>query len=410
MRRSQRKKCRNEVKREERRRRSADFLRVLGLRQLVAGTPFEHQLLDTQDPRPCVVAADTLPKSEQSTALLKELNELLREVRFDCPVLGPGTSADDYFVYVWPIVRTLLALQDSKVGSDALMSAVDRLAPLVSTNSAALAGEAALTDLCGRAAFEGEFDGGHFFVTWAFLQRSRERCGLEFKLNFTAAEEITVTIDGEPRRAFRCGGASRFEGIKWAQWPPEIAGFPSSHTQIPVYVQRHVVTRLEERLNIFCDGAWLIDFCLWNSLSDPKIVESPGSSRDPLIEYRLFDKRVGYLPYAILDDKVVVRTFLFLTMDGTPEGARLRSQLRLRRDDKEYLELDTFYAFVHSDLKQDPDLVRVLSECGCGQLFEVPMGASVDEEMKGYAAEVRKFLRMEKRMNPAADLVAQFTK
>ncbi len=116
------------------------------------------------------------------------------------------------------------------------------------------------------------------------------------------------------------------------------------------------------------------------------------------------------MPYAILDDKVVVRTFLFLTMDGTPEGARLRSQLRLRRDDKEYLELDTFYAFVHSDLKQDPDLVRVLSECGCGQLFEVPMGASVDEEMKGYAAEVRKFLRMEKRMNPAADLVAQFTK
>ena len=54
-------------------------------------------------------------------------------------------------------------------------------------------------------------------------------------------------------------------------------------------------------------------------------------------------------------DFIFVRTFLFLTMQGTPEAKCLREKLGLSRSDIEYYKLDHFFTLSHSDLGLDPD-------------------------------------------------------
>ena len=77
----------------------------------------------------------------------------------------------------------------------------------------------------------------------------------------------------------------------------------------------------------------------------------PGAGRHFLVE--------------LYDDFVFVRTFLFLTMQGTPEAKCLRQRLGLSRSDIEYYKLDHFFTLSQSDLGDDPDLRRALAECGC---------------------------------------------
>ena len=56
------------------------------------------------------------------------------------------------------------------------------------------------------------------------------------------------------------------------------------------------------------------------SLAEPLIVERTGGN-DLLVEFRVREDRIGYLICTVLADVVAVRTFKFLTMEGTPEGA-----------------------------------------------------------------------------------------
>ena len=66
-----------------------------------------------------------------------------------------------------------------------------------------------------------------------------------------------------------------------------------------------------------------------------------------------------------------MRTFLFLTMAQTPEGTLLERSLKLTRDEITYWKLHELSRFTQTDLKDDPAMRRLLSECGCGHLFEL---------------------------------------
>jgi hypothetical protein len=70
-------------------------------------------------------------------------------------------------------------------------------------------------------------------------------------------------------------------------------------------------------------------------------------------------------------DFVFVKTFLFLTMQGTPESKCLRQKLRLSRNDIEYFKLDSLFTLAWSDLGEDPEVRRALAECGCDYLLDL---------------------------------------
>src|SRR5207253_1733261 len=109
----------------------------------------------------------------------------------------------------------------------------------------------------------------------------------------------------------------------------------------------------------------------WQSLRKPIVHPLSGQSEKVLVEYWLNAHKLGYLVAQRLDGAVLIDTFLFLTMDGTPEGDLLHRKLKLRRPDKEQLGLDRIQTFLLSDIQGDKELVEMLADCGCGHLFQM---------------------------------------
>lgn len=73
----------------------------------------------------------------------------------------------------------------------------------------------------------------------------------------------------------------------------------------------------------------------------------------------------------IIDEKIVLRTFLFLTNNGTPEGEKLHEHTGIMKEDKMYLTIDKFSSFIHSDIKYNDHIKDIFIKAGCQSLFEV---------------------------------------
>ena len=174
-------------------------------------------------------------------------------------------------------------------------------------------------------------------------------------------------------------------------------GLSNDGKSYPVFVQRHALDNLysnpkEARALFLEDGDWLVHDYLWQSLRNPKIRPMAGHLNKYLVEYWLNVHKLGYLVVERLDDAVLVKTFLFLTMNGTPEGDALYNKLKLRKPDKQSLELDRIQTFLFSDVQFDTELVNILGECGCGHLFRILKEPPADRIASGYASRFRHYI------------------
>lgn len=220
----------------------------------------------------------------------------------------------------------------------------------------------------------------------------------------------SVTLDGRPRTAYRVGQTAG-DGIEWVRWAADwttpgagrrgaervkIEGEVEGTTTegLGVYVQSHALRQLHARVNAPSAGPWLESW-LATSLAEPNVIERQAGG-DLLVEYRIREHRLGYLVVTPLaaEGAVVVRTFLFLTMEPTPESRLLRRELRLTRREADWLGLHDLSAFLQTDLRHDPVLRPMLQACGCGHLFELGDAAIYAPQPKAFAAEMRKYLRL----------------
>jgi hypothetical protein len=114
------------------------------------------------------------------------------------------------------------------------------------------------------------------------------------------------------------------------------------------------------------------------------------------VAYEVQGKRLGYLVVTAGEGFVGVRTFLFLTMAQTPEGRLLEKRLKLTRDEVAYWRLHELSRFTQTDLKDDPQLRRLFTECGCGHLFELAEDAHALAPTAGritpVAAELKQYV------------------
>lgn len=212
---------------------------------------------------------------------------------------------------------------------------------------------------------------------------------LRLTLRKAPPDRARIVVDGEPRPAFRCGASFGVHGVAWIELPAKLLGDDTSESY-PLYVQSHAIHQLHERVPI--DDGGLVHDAMWQSFSDPRIVRN---RRDQsLIEYRFFQHRLGYFVVDTVDGKALARTFLFLSMEGTPEGDALYKRLRLGRRDIKQLDLDKLQTFVMTDLQQDSELVEILDGCGCGHLLRMSRPESRSGWVPGYARDVRKYLGM----------------
>ncbi len=103
------------------------------------------------------------------------------------------------------------------------------------------------------------------------------------------------------------------------------------------------------------------------------------------------------MPAAIVGDKVVIRTFLFPTMDGTPEGQKLYEKLHLTGKERVHLKWDRLSTFQETDLGENEELHEIIEECGCGHLFDIlPDFLDLRDHKSGFAEDARQYLGMEK--------------
>ena len=146
------------------------------------------------------------------------------------------------------------------------------------------------------------------------------------------------------RVAHWCGAPFGDKAIDWVRWPRSFLG-GGDGPPLPVFVQGHTLDRLyrhptEARLKFIRDSDWMVHDYLWQSLREPKITQIARQPGKYLVEYRLNMHKLGYLVTRQVGDVALVETFLFLTMDNTPEGDLLWRKLRLARKGKMELELD----------------------------------------------------------------------
>ena len=170
------------------------------------------------------------------------------------------------------------------------------------------------------------------------------------------------------RLAYRVGWCIADQGIAWAKVTGAQFGYDNEWSDLPVrvYVQAHALQRLKERIDVIANS--YLQFYLYLSMQDLVVVRN--DSGQQLIEFRYADKKLGYFAFDLLGKNLIIRTFLFITMDGTPEGDALREKLGIEAEDKKYLSIDKLSTFVISDIKRNAEVKQHFVDTGCGQLFD----------------------------------------
>jgi hypothetical protein len=180
------------------------------------------------------------------------------------------------------------------------------------------------------------------------------------------------------------------DGIRWVSWPMREMGLGPEES-LPVFVQGHALRHLQERMDDIDQPGWS-QWYLARALDRPNVVRrQPDGSW--LVEYRINENRCGYLAVGRADCGLLVRTFLFLTMRGTPEGDRLHRRFHLTRGEADWLNLHRLSSFTRTDLGGDAELREILTACDCGHLLDMNTEDEISPRV-GFAAQVRKFVGM----------------
>jgi hypothetical protein len=183
------------------------------------------------------------------------------------------------------------------------------------------------------------------------------------------AERSSIILDGEKRTIISLSWPD--EDMQWIHTSirPSLIGFKTGSIDIPirVYVQQHALDKLQERIDI---TPGILHYLLFLLLNQPQIRHHK-KDNSSLVEYYLMDQKVGYLLISLVDAKLIIRTFLFLTNDGTPEGKKLNQLLSLDKEDKKYLMIDTLPTFNSYHIDTNEHLSKLFRDAGCGPLLKL---------------------------------------
>lgn len=182
-------------------------------------------------------------------------------------------------------------------------------------------------------------------------------------------ESSDIIIDDIKRTVIRVGYAFPNYGIDWLSLKPSELKVENSVSDTPldVYIQTHALQRLAERIDCFPIGS--VHYNMFQSFKFP--VVSNDLYGNILMEFRYFNTKAGYFRLDIIDGKIIIRTFLFVTNNGTPEGQKLGSNTGLQKLDKKYLAIDKLSTFMTSDIGKNENVKKIFIDAGCQCLLEL---------------------------------------
>ncbi|WP_256002709.1 hypothetical protein [Pedobacter deserti] len=182
-------------------------------------------------------------------------------------------------------------------------------------------------------------------------------------------EKSSMIIDGEKRVVYRLGWVDPELKQVWSKIKPSQLGFQSRGIDMPldVYIQQHALNRLQERIDITPGIMHSIVFLTF----EQDDIEYHRENSRSLVPFYISDEKVGYLLVTLDDNRFIIRTFLFLTNDNTPEGRKLQKLIDLEKEDKKHLMIDKLSTFNAYHIHQNEKLSKLFTDAGCGSLLKL---------------------------------------
>ncbi|MBD3672764.1 MAG: hypothetical protein HUJ26_04485 [Planctomycetaceae bacterium] len=380
------------------RRINLSILRRLGIWETIKHTSLKDRILNARFPGPSVCLATSSKQIPESKELISAVKTVVNDTTFNSSLLGDSFRFTDFCVYVKPILEVI---RNTASKNDKENEVLSKLRTVFDDGLHSEVTMDAMREVMMRIDLFCLMVGGIDTQLYEAEIKSKRDYKNQWRVEVALGCQRAIKKkfqDGERARyAFRCGQKDFFGKVKWLELSGQQLGF-SNDALYPVYIQRHALDNLRRRVVITEkaeDREWILSEFLNRSLYDPKVARVNSENGDMLIEYRVGDYKIGYLLGSRLEDAILIRTFLFLTMNGTPEGDLLYKKLRLKRSDKEYLELDCIETFINSDVQHDSELRSLLEECGCGDLF-LFAETTLDKELckRGNAEDIRRYLKL----------------
>jgi hypothetical protein len=367
---SSQKKRRSRQRRQDRRDKFCQFIDACGLANEFEQLPLalQRNLFRFPHAQLTVDVSDSVRQNPEVLQLKRQINDSIRSIRLDTN-LGRETIRAKDMIELSAVLVSFMNWVDSPEGQDLCGQAERHFAKAVETKvtdgpldeAFNLIEETALIYLTCSSRIDGS-------TYWARLEMRGGGFVPEIVLEVkeVSLETVLIEIDGKARPCVRCLASRGFEDEpKPVVWETSLFTQNQESSSYPVYIQRHALDRLRERFHLEEPAMLGVTHQLVAmSLVTPTITRN--SRGDYLVKIGRAEAFLGYFPASLVEDKVVLRTFLSPTMQGAPEAEALRKELGLCRYDIEYLNLDDPFTLMFGDLKNDERFVRIFEKCGLG--------------------------------------------
>jgi hypothetical protein len=179
----------------------------------------------------------------------------------------------------------------------------------------------------------------------------------------------SISIDGKRRPIVQFGWPIANDGI----WNLKIKSdeikdiYKGDKKELEVYIQSHAIKRFEERTKplslLYCR---LFMAKLFRNYEVAQI--KGGKIFLPLYYSHV---KIGYFVADIIDEKVIIKTFLFITHHSTPEGHALEKLSGLGKMDISYWHFDSVTSFLTDPPEEGSMIKKMMHEAGIDKLFEL---------------------------------------
>jgi hypothetical protein len=205
-------------------------------------------------------------------------------------------------------------------------------------------------------------------------------------------EKRKIRINNEVHVAYKFGGIF-LNGFTWFTVNLEKFMPKSNQTVFNVYMQQHVVKRFCERIDYGANQ--ILIYTLFLTFQEPIIIKYKGVF---LLEYNDYNIKLGYFVGNVVEDIFLIRTFLFVTNNGTPEGDKLNELLKINHNDKDYLAINKLSTFLKMNGKEGNELKVLFASAGCENLFD--MSSKLRDKITGldekpYEGKIQNYLAVD---------------
>ncbi|TLX76135.1 hypothetical protein E9993_07950 [Labilibacter sediminis] len=200
--------------------------------------------------------------------------------------------------------------------------------------------------------------------------RTQHTLAWDFTVNTISTPREVLSIQGRRRPIYRLGWPELGSGkLKFIDVEASYLGgiYKGKQEKLPVYMQSHAFERLLQR----CDPT-LENWCKQDFQQSFLVrFEMQVFNRKILFAHSNGSMKLGYFLADIIEEKIVIKTFLLITHANTPEGSRFQELTGFTKYDINYWNVDKLTTFINNDMDTDNPLYPYFEQAGLLHLFEL---------------------------------------